>query len=314
MAEQFGARPYSSELACITEVERSDVYLVILGERYGFTTGDGVSVTEAEFDAARACRKPILAFVMAGDMEERQAAFRAKVESYSTGLFRATFASPGELKDSVIKSLRNLERRLESTTEGDMLSRVTHALANLESHRRTNEPRLTVAFWPQPVRSCDVVALEKCLDERFEELASVELVSLRDGYEVVRGGSWTGLQSKQTTVTGFEDGLQVYRFAATAQASDWSFANYYVSPSYLNRLALAAQSVSSINSGWCYLELAHMEHAKVAEPPSQRTNSISLRTGGVDHAHVAELFVPITEASYGEWLKRVLGRFQRTFG
>ncbi|RJQ18907.1 MAG: DUF4062 domain-containing protein [Nitrospiraceae bacterium] len=36
MSEDFGARPYSPEKVCVTEVETSDIYLVLLGEKYGF--------------------------------------------------------------------------------------------------------------------------------------------------------------------------------------------------------------------------------------------------------------------------------------
>ncbi len=108
MSEDFGARPYSPEKACITEVEASDVYIVILGEKYGFITADGISVTQSEYRAAKDSGKPVLAFIKRCEMEPKQAAFRQEAEKYQEGLFRATFTSPEELKEEIIKSLRLL--------------------------------------------------------------------------------------------------------------------------------------------------------------------------------------------------------------
>ena len=59
MCEAFSARPYSSEKACIHEVEQCDVYLLILGSTYGYETPEGISVTQAEFEAAKATGKSI---------------------------------------------------------------------------------------------------------------------------------------------------------------------------------------------------------------------------------------------------------------
>lgn len=60
MAEEFGPRDYSSETACLTEVAQADVYLLLLGSRYGFETADGLSVTQAEFHQAIKTNRPVL--------------------------------------------------------------------------------------------------------------------------------------------------------------------------------------------------------------------------------------------------------------
>jgi len=63
MCELFAARPYSSEKACVHEVEQCDVYLLILGSAYGYETPEGISVTQAEFETAKTTGKSILAFI-----------------------------------------------------------------------------------------------------------------------------------------------------------------------------------------------------------------------------------------------------------
>jgi hypothetical protein len=87
MAEDFGARPHSSEAACLSEVAQSDVYMLVMGEKYGFETDQGISVTQAEFREAKATGRPILAFVQSVEMEPRQLEFRKEVEDYASGFF-----------------------------------------------------------------------------------------------------------------------------------------------------------------------------------------------------------------------------------
>ena len=80
MSESFGARPYSSETACIHEIEQSDVYLLILGPNYGFEPDEVLSVTHVEF---RAASHPVLAFVQECNMKAKQAASRGSVNAYT---------------------------------------------------------------------------------------------------------------------------------------------------------------------------------------------------------------------------------------
>lgn len=46
MAEDFGARPQSPQVACLTGLRSADAMVLILGERYGATQpGSGLSAT-----------------------------------------------------------------------------------------------------------------------------------------------------------------------------------------------------------------------------------------------------------------------------
>ena len=312
MAEDFGARSYPSEKACITEVEQCDIYVVILAERYGFTDDRGISVTEAEYDAAKGVGKPILAFVKRGEMEDRQATFRKKVEDYSAGVLRAAFTTPSELKDELVRALRNLEQTYQAVPINAFDDRVNDSLEKLRG-RRSTQPEIVVAFWPQPVRSLDVVLLESQLDQKFTAMAAAGLVSLRDGYEVSKGRTWTGLHNEETETAWFDDGLVLLRRAATVEVEGYGFSSYYASPSRIRDTALAANMVAQSNGAWCHIRLQHMDHAKVAEPPRQRASSMTLRSFGSSEDHFSELLIPLTGTRYEELVGRAIRRFQREF-
>lgn len=81
MCEDFGARPYSSQEACMTEVEQADVVVLVLGADFGFRTASGESVTQQEFRRARAADKPILAFLHDVDVEGLQQVVRRNLRN-----------------------------------------------------------------------------------------------------------------------------------------------------------------------------------------------------------------------------------------
>lgn len=101
------------------EIESSDLFVLILGEKYGWIppTGpgaaDGKSVTEMEYDAARSAGLPILVFsrplrhstAPATDDERRRDAFRAAVEAWEDGYFRTEFELARDLADKVAQAV-----------------------------------------------------------------------------------------------------------------------------------------------------------------------------------------------------------------
>lgn len=87
------------------EVERCDVYVVLIGRRYGFEDKEGLSATEHEFDRAVSKRKHRIAFVKAQtekDREPKEAAFLKKVEDQ---VKRSKFTAVGDLTGQVYASL-----------------------------------------------------------------------------------------------------------------------------------------------------------------------------------------------------------------
>lgn len=108
MAEDFGAQPHSSQLACLDGVGTSDVYVGIYGQRYGFVARSGLSATEEEFQEARRRGLPILCFEQKGPKEPAQQAFLDRIKAYESGYSIAFFATPEELKLLVVKAVHDL--------------------------------------------------------------------------------------------------------------------------------------------------------------------------------------------------------------
>src|SRR3977135_4124469 len=64
-AEDFGAKPQSPQVACLSGVRQSGLVIPILGPRYGAKQASGLSATHEEYREAKE-RCPILAFVEDG--------------------------------------------------------------------------------------------------------------------------------------------------------------------------------------------------------------------------------------------------------
>lgn len=111
--EDFSAQPVPSRQACLEGVRAADAYLLLLGANYGDPLPEtGLSPTAEEHVAALAKGIPRLAFVKRGvEMEPAQAAFRQEVESYSTGLFRASFADSSDLLPAVAAAMKEVASR-----------------------------------------------------------------------------------------------------------------------------------------------------------------------------------------------------------
>jgi hypothetical protein len=106
MAEDFGAKPSSPQIACLTGLRQSDLVVLILGTRYGAKQASGLSATHEEYREAQG-RKPILTFIQRGEAEVDQAGLINEAGSWESGLFRASFATPDELRDLVTRALHD---------------------------------------------------------------------------------------------------------------------------------------------------------------------------------------------------------------
>lgn len=310
MSESFGARPYSSETACIHEAEQSDVYLLILGSEYGYVTEEGISVTHAEFRAARTANRPILAFVQQCDMESKQAAFREEVEAYQDGVFRASFSTAGELRDHVVRALRQLETMSQAISEDEFKRKIDAALKD-HSRDRGENPELIFAFLPQPERMVDIVGLEGELDTIFNTLCRAGLSQLREGYKPKIEAQWTGLETGKIHLSYYPDGLIVLNTRPTAE-SDSLFVGHFVPPDTLQITATGFRDLINDRSGYVSIELRNMTNAYVADLPEG--NSLSMKMWGEDTLGFARLFLPLTTGNYQEWMAHCINRFKRQFG
>lgn len=115
--EYFVSSPDSPIDVCLATVRRSQLYIVIVGMRYGsIEEGSGKSFTELEYDEAVKNKIPVLAFIIdeeqcpilpkfvdVGEKAEQLKQFKAKLNS---SYLVSRFASIDNLKQLVEKSVR----------------------------------------------------------------------------------------------------------------------------------------------------------------------------------------------------------------
>lgn len=110
--EDFTSKPVPSREACLRGVEAADIYMLLLGPHYGDPVFDtGLSPTEEEFVVARRRGIPVLTFRKEGvNPDEKQEEFIGRVEEYTRGLFRNSFADATDLQTKVVAALREAEQ------------------------------------------------------------------------------------------------------------------------------------------------------------------------------------------------------------
>lgn len=108
-SEDFGASSASPQQACLTGVRWADVVILILGGRYGDPQPSGLSPTHEEYREARE-RSSVLVFVQSDVIREPvQEGFLGEVRDWVSGHYTASFSSPPELHDAVVRALHELE-------------------------------------------------------------------------------------------------------------------------------------------------------------------------------------------------------------
>ena len=113
--EDFSAQDRSSREACLAGVEAADVYVLLLGPRYGQPFVDtGLSPTAEEFKRARQRSIPILVFnkVLEEADEAAQSAFKDEVGHYVNGRFWRSFTDPVSCNQAVGESLKGVRLQL----------------------------------------------------------------------------------------------------------------------------------------------------------------------------------------------------------
>lgn len=109
MAEDFGARPQSPQIACLEGVRQSALVILILGAGYGAKQATGISATHEEYCDAKGNR-PVLAFVQENvERPGDQTAFIKEVQGWESGLFRSGFDTPEKLKNGIIRAIHEWE-------------------------------------------------------------------------------------------------------------------------------------------------------------------------------------------------------------
>lgn len=138
-AEDFGASPAPPQQVCLEGVRRSDVVVLVLGERYGYVQPSGLSATHEEFREARDT-KHLLVFVQDGIVPEpEQKKLIDEVSGWSSGRYRGKFTTLDGLHDAIIDALHRLELSTAAgqADESEMLSRARQKMPTFQdSHDR----------------------------------------------------------------------------------------------------------------------------------------------------------------------------------
>ncbi|MGO8868561.1 MAG: DUF4062 domain-containing protein [Alphaproteobacteria bacterium] len=145
MMENLTAENRNAVETSLRMVEEADVYLGILGYRYGtIPTGYDISITEMEFNRALELGKPLLVFfihkdhpVLRDDVETGPSATKLETLKARIGEARvaAFFKSPEDIRSHVVEGLTRLAKELGIAEAGDA---ATNATAQL--HRKTSIP------------------------------------------------------------------------------------------------------------------------------------------------------------------------------
>ncbi len=117
--EHIPAVDNNAENVYLDEVKKCDIYLGILGQKYGFEDNEGISPTEREFNKATELRKVRLIFIKKTETRDlKEQKFIDKVQNV---LVRKSFSGIDELKVSVYSSLVDylLKKEIIRTTPFD---------------------------------------------------------------------------------------------------------------------------------------------------------------------------------------------------
>ena len=110
--EDVPAGEASPQQIYLGEVEMSDIYLGLYGNKYGYEDAEGISPTEREYDRAAELHKTRLIFIKSFDEEHRHPKELALIQKVERDIVRRTFVDTEGLRTSVYASLvRYLEEK-----------------------------------------------------------------------------------------------------------------------------------------------------------------------------------------------------------
>jgi hypothetical protein len=199
--EMFSAGDEEQWRLIARQIEATDYYVLIVGNRYGSETAEGLSYTEKEYDYASACGVPTLGFILdskapwpanrtdtAQKKVKKLNEFKAKVKTKLVQFWVSKDDLHGKVSISLIKTM-NANPRIGWVRSGDAIGAdVTKELSRL-SHENA-ELRLEVA------------KLKKASEERIDEVKTVVNI-MNENVRMVRvrsNGKWSDAESYEQTL------------------------------------------------------------------------------------------------------------------
>lgn len=150
-SEELGAVSESSQRACLALVRRSDLVVLLLGERYGTTQPGGISATHEEYREARSLGKEVLVYIKESSTRDAaQREFVREVRDWQAGLGTADFNSAENLRELVIRDLKRYEvaQAGGSVDSEELMGRARRAVTDVRAFG--NGPVLVVGLAAGP--------------------------------------------------------------------------------------------------------------------------------------------------------------------
>lgn len=294
MAEDFGAQPSSSQIACLQGVRSADVVVLILGPDYGFVPpGSPISATHQEYREARETR-PILAFIQQGiDPTPEQKAFIDEVQAWEGGLFRSGFNDVVDLQDGITRALYDFTlANAVGPIDQDQLISQAAALIPQERRGQNSSAVLEIAIVGGPSQRIlrPLQMEDPTLGEHLEQSALYgenrlfdrtkgSVVSL-DGSDLVVG------QERGTSIRLTEQGSLLFRLSLEDTAGrDRGFGGMMIIEEVVRErlgaaLGYAAATIERIDSTQRLTHLGVAAHISGAEYRAWQTRAQQAASGG----------------------------------
>ena len=175
LVEDVPSRGDSSRTACLDLVAASDGFVLIVGERGGYTAPSGKLVVEEEWEEARRRKQPVRVFVQEGVARDAEAArLAAAVSDYTTGLFRRTFTDPASLEAEVERAVGTIDPLPTDAMafDADALRALALDVGTADPHRQQEIER-TLRFVLAPERAGEMIDPRRLDEEAFHHAVMV---------------------------------------------------------------------------------------------------------------------------------------------
>jgi hypothetical protein len=194
--EDFSPQAVPSRQACLDGVASCDVYLLLLGPKYGYQFPEtGQSATHDEFVAAQQAGLQRVVFRKLNvpfDPEQEQ--FARQIGDYGTGVFYGSYTDAIDLQAKVAAAIRGLEARPGQITYTALSTPLVVSWAAEWALRYddsiTDEPRLEVHVVPvgqPPLTSRELLAIQ---DGLAGNLRRISIVPATAALDIKAGDGW----------------------------------------------------------------------------------------------------------------------------
>lgn len=337
MSEDFPAAPESPQIACLQKVSSSALFILLLGERYGYVGSSGIAVTEEEFNEARRRGLPVFAMVKKCKKEPDQEAFQKRIGDYGNGLFLRTFETPTDLK-------REIKRALEETHMIPGVTQLTDVQAaeflrergGERNYRGSDSPKLSLSI--VPMRQGESVFTIDCLEKpKWKTLVEQRLLfgdpslfsrrlstGTKDDMDSFKVYQEDSRQIEVSTIQIQENG--VIRFQTVLKNDDENSGGYIVDEGGVSNLIHAFIEFAKLTYSeleiypllpryFFWISFSNMDYQKFGKPSSSRSFSIS-HNAAANPMVVPELPLPVSIAEMlnaSEFSSKCLTRLRRFF-